>query len=158
ISLVLAYSGGAESDFWPMFLLPIFTSCLYLETRHVAFAFAASGAFLAYFYIEPLSEAPGWHSTELAIKLAVLGLSASVTARYAFHERRARRALASTRGELEHLATTMEHSERERVEHRGGLSRFLAGLVYDLNGRLTIIRGRAELLTGTLDPDSPQAH
>jgi signal transduction histidine kinase len=157
ISLVLHYSGGPDSDFWPMYLLPIFTACLYLETRHVIFAFTAASAFLLCFYIEPLSEAPAWHATELAIKMAVLALSASVTARYAFQERRSHRDLASARGELERLASAIERAEGERVEHGGGVSRFLAGLVYDLNGRLTLIRGRADLLTQTLAPDSPQA-
>jgi|GEM_PF-1957019 len=157
ISLVLYYSGGPESDFWPMYLLPIFTACLYLESRHVAFAFAASAAFIICFYIDPMAEAPAWHGTELAIKLAVLALSAGVTARYAFQERRSHSDLSSARVELERLTASVERSEGRRVESGEGLSRFLPGLVYDLNGRLTLIRGRADLLTQTLDPNSPQA-
>ena len=156
ISAVLHYSGGAESDFWPMYLLPIFTACLYLDARHVAFAFAASAAFVVCFYIDPMAEAPAWHGTELAIKLAVLALSASVTARYAFQERRSHSDLASARAELERLAADVERAAGERVSRGEGVSRFLAGLVYDLNARLSLIRGRVELLTQSLDAGSPQ--
>lgn len=150
---VLAFSGGADSPFWPMYLLPLFTACLYLDKRHVAFAAAASSAFLATFHLEP--DAPlRWELAELSIKLAVLVFSAAVVAQHAFRERRIRSELAETRAELQRLAAQIERAEKERLESGGGLSRFLAGLIYDLNARLMLIRGRAELLSAALDEDS----
>jgi signal transduction histidine kinase len=159
VTSVLHYSGGPASPFWPMYLIPIFTACLYLSGRHVAFATGSSSAFLACLYLSAAdADSPiQWALAELTIKLAVLVVSASVTAQYAFRERRARVELASTRAELERLAGQLERAEGERLESAGGMTRFLAGLVYDLNGRLTLIRGRAELLTGGLPDDSPQA-
>ncbi len=159
VTWVLQCSGGPDSPFWPMYLIPIFTACLYLAGRHVAFAALSASAFLGCLSLaaaEP--DAPvQWALAELAIKISVLAVSASVTAQYAFRERRARTELASTRAELERLATELERADLERHEAGGGLSRFLAGLVYDLNGRLTLIRGRAELLHDGLAEDSPQS-
>lgn len=156
VTVVLQFSCGQDSPFWPMYLIPIFTACLYLGGRHVAFATGASAAFLACLYLsaaEPDSPIQ-WALAELTIKLAVLAVSASVTAQYAFRERRARTELASTRAELERLAAELERSASERHETSGGMARFLAGLVYDLNGRLTLIRGRAELLNDALGEDA----
>lgn len=157
VTLLLHLSGGADSPFWPMYLIPIFTACLYLDSRHVAFAAAASSAFLAALSLSaadpdtPFTES----AAQLVIKAAVLAVSAGVTARHAFRERRARVELSAVRAELERLETDMAKADRQRAGT--GMSRFLAGLVYDLNGRLTLIRGRAELLTAALSAGSPPA-
>ena len=159
VTAVLRFSGGADSPFWPMYLIPIFTACLYLAGRHVAFATASAAAFLACLYLSAAEpDAPvQWALAELTIKLAVLIVSASVTAQYSFRERRARTELASTRAELERLAAELQRADLDRHESGGGMKRFLAGLIYDLNGRLTLIRGRAELLSEALRTDTPQS-
>jgi signal transduction histidine kinase len=158
VTAVLSLSGGPESPFWPMYLMPIFTACLYLDRRHVAFAFCASSGFLASLY---LSKDPGsplrWTLAELTIKLAVLAVSSSVTAQYAFRARASLLQLGETRAELERLASDLQRAEIAPPDPNGGLMRFLSGLVYDLNGRLTVIRGRAELLTDALEAGTPQA-
>jgi signal transduction histidine kinase len=149
VTAVLSLSGGPDSPFWPMYLIPIFTACLYLETRHVVLAAAASAAFLSCQYLDALWNAPaGWLAAELLLKASVLALSAGVTARHSFQERRARRALTESREELERLASDLERCERERLETGGGLPRLLAGLIYDMNGRLALIRGSSEMLAG----------
>lgn len=159
VTLVLGLSGASDSPFWPMYLIPIFTACLYLEGRHVAFAAVSSAAFLAalQLYTNEPGEEARWTFAEYAIKLAVLAVSASVTAQHAFRERRLRRELSDSRAELELLGAELERAERERLESGGGMARFLAGLVYDLNARMTLIRGRSELLTAALGEESPQA-
>lgn len=156
---ILSLSGAAGSPFWPMYLIPIFTACLYLEGRHVIFAVVSSAAFLAALelYTDEPGMEPRWALAQYTIKLAVLAVSASVTAQHAFRERRVRRELSASRTELELLASELERAERERLESGGGMARFMAGLVYDLNARMTLIRGRAELLSAALGADSPQA-
>ncbi|HEX4046815.1 MAG TPA: hypothetical protein VH309_03225, partial [Elusimicrobiota bacterium] len=135
VTLVLQYSGGADSPFWPMYLIPIFTACLYLAGRHVAFATASAAAFLACLYLSAAQpDSPlQWALAELTIKVAVLAVSASVTAQYAFRERRARKELFSARAELERLGAELERADLDRRDSGGGMARFLAGLVYDLN-------------------------
>jgi len=158
VTAVLALSGGADSPFWPMYLIPIFTACLYLEARHVAFAAASSAAFLACLYLWKEPGSPlRWTLAELAIKLAVLAVSAGVTASYAFRARASLEQLGATRVELERLSLELTRAESAPPDPHGGLMRFLSGLVYDLNGRLTVIRGRAELLNGALEPGSAQS-
>jgi len=93
LSLILATSGGQESYFWPMYLLPIFTACLYLERRHVLLAVLVPAAFLSYFYLESLWQRDNWKGLELFIKLLVLGFSAGMTTHVSFRERQAQQAL-----------------------------------------------------------------
>ncbi len=159
VTLLLHLSGGSDSPFWPMYLIPLFTACLYLDMRHVWFATASSTAFLGALYL--LAADPDtpflYSAAELTIKAAVLAVSAGVTARHAFSERHARVELSSARGELERLAADMERAHRDRTEKTDSMARVIAGLVYDLNGRLMLIRGRTELLVSELPEDSPQA-
>ncbi|MDE2490708.1 MAG: hypothetical protein KGM24_07660 [Elusimicrobia bacterium] len=157
VTAVLSLSGGQDSPFWPMYFLPIFTACLYLDARHVAFAAAASIAFLGCLYLGAPAQTPLWAFAEFALKAAVLAFSGGVTAAHAFRERRASRELASVRGELDALAASLERLEQARLEAGGGLPRLLSGLIYDLNGRVALIRGRAELLAATLEESAPQA-
>ena len=56
-TLIVHASGGSASPFWPMYLVPIFTACLYLGGRHIVFAAASSCAFLASQYL--LAAEPG---------------------------------------------------------------------------------------------------
>ena len=104
ITAVLAYSGGSASYFWPMYLLPIFTACLHIETRHASFAAVSSCAFLSYFYLDTMVNGPAWMLLTLVIKVGVLALSTGVTVQIAGRERRAKRDLATTRHELDRLS------------------------------------------------------
>lgn len=159
VTFILHSSGGAASPFWPMYLVPIFTACLYLQGRHVAFAAAASAAFLAsqYLLAADVGSPWAWALAEWTLKAGVLSLSALATAGHAFQERAARRELAGVRAEMDALAAELESAGSERRAARDGLSRFMAGLVYDLHGRLALIRGRADLLSSALAPDSASA-
>jgi len=60
VSLILWASGGQESNFWPMYLLPVFTACLRLERRHVFFALAVPAGFMSFFYLESLWQRNLW--------------------------------------------------------------------------------------------------
>ncbi|MEK7656435.1 MAG: hypothetical protein AAB412_01635 [Elusimicrobiota bacterium] len=145
ISAALAYSGGSDSYFWPMYLLPIFTACLHLEARHSVFAVAASCAFLSYFYIDQFFSGPVWSLVELGVKLGVLVLSGGVTMQIAGRERKTRRALEATREDLDRLAQAIEASDPSggRAASRG---KFLDGVLYDLHSRLLAVMGSAEVL------------
>lgn len=157
VTAVLAFSGGKESGFWPMYLLPIFTACLYLEARHVVMAAAFSGAFLACLHLDP-SDGGAFHTlAEFLTKLVVLVMSAGVTSRFARRERSAREALALARADLDRLSADIERGERDRVDGPGGEAGFMAGILYDLHARLAVILGSAEVLRRELGAGSPLA-
>ena len=145
---VLSASGGSESFFWPMYLLPVFSACLALELRHVLLALSASAAFLAYFYLDFIWELAPWQCLEVFVKIAVLSFAAAVTTRVAFSERRQRSALEARRDEVERLSLALGRKEEldleaERMKTLGQLS---AGVLHNLNGPLTVILGSASLM------------
>jgi signal transduction histidine kinase len=148
ISAALRYSGGFESRFWPLYLLPIFTACLSLERRHVLWALGASAGFLSLFYLEALWSRQTWQACELLIKMAVLALSAAVTARLSFKERAHRAELRASRQRVEVMARSFTRRSAAELEEAGRSSvrSLIPGLVHELNNPLAVILGTVDLL------------
>jgi signal transduction histidine kinase len=155
ISLVLDTSGRWESYFWPMYLLPIFTACFYLELRHVVFAVFAAVAFMAVFYLDLAETGPYWEYLELVVKGAVLALSAAVTFRMASKERRVHGALDAARGDLDRLARRLTRAELPGVQSARRRGILLEELLYDLQSQLMSVLGSAEVLLEAAPPDAP---
>jgi signal transduction histidine kinase len=144
ISLILGYSGAKESYFWPMYLLPLFTACLYLERRHVLFATLIPTGFLSYFYLDAFWRWDLFEILELLTKFIVLAFSAGVTMRVSFRERVVRKALEESRAQLDEMAKGME--VRNDADKMKTLSQMVGGIMHSVNNRLMIIQGSAELL------------
>lgn len=140
-SLVLGLSGGEQSSFWPLYLLPIFTACLHLKRRHVLGACVAAGGFLACFYLEAFWENRRWEACEFLIKLGVLGFSAAVTAQISFKERGQRFELAAGRERIEALDRTLGQSQKMEA-----VGRLAGGIAHDFNNILTAIKGYSSFL------------
>lgn len=142
VSWVVHASGGLESYFWPMYLLPVFTASLYLRPRHVLQAALASSGFLTVFYLDLLrDDGPGWRFWELGIKAGVIAVAALVTSQLARRERVAKEALAAARSQLDALARPPAQKQRA-----GSRQRFLDGVIFDLYSQLQSLTGSAELL------------
>lgn len=144
----VALSGGAASSFWPLFLLPVFTACLHLEARHVAGAWAAAAAFLAYFYLDGFWEGRRWDLCEFLIKAGVLAFAAAVAARLSFRERALRVAESQARARVETLARSLERrTAADLLElRRQSLSTLVPGIVHALQNPLAVVLGSVELL------------
>jgi signal transduction histidine kinase len=147
-SLVQNFSGGDQSYYWPLYLLPIFTACLHLKRRHVASACVAAGAFLACFYLEAFWESRRWEACEFIVKLGVLGFSAAVTAKLSFKERAQRLALAGIRERMEHLSRSLERRTAADLQamKKESMDALIPGIAHALNNPLGIILGTVELL------------
>lgn len=147
-TLVLGLSGGDQSSFWPLYLLPIFTACLHLHRRHVLGACAASAAFLICFYLEAFGDGRRWEACEFLIKLGVLGFAAAVTAQLSFKEREQRIALAGIRERVESLGRSLERRTASDLQSmkKQSLDTVIPGIVHALNNPVGIILGSVELL------------
>lgn len=145
-ALVVALSGGPESRFWPLFLLPAFTACLHLEGRHIVVVAAAAAAFLGCFYIEPLWSGQPAELAEWLAKVGVIAIAASVTGRVSLSERRQRGELRDSRLRLEELATRLERRELRDAQV----------LLHSLNNSLTVILGSVQLTRFELRRAGPQ--
>lgn len=156
ISMVVALSGGDQSRFWPVYLLPIFTACLYLERRHVASACAAAGAFLACFYLEAFWGLRRWEACEFLIKLSVLAFAAAVTAHLSFKERAQRLALDAQREKIAALARSLDRRTASDLlaMKQQSLDALIPGIAHALGNPLAVILASAELLLRELPAGS----
>lgn len=147
-SLVVAFSGGAASGFWPLYLLPLFTACLHLELRHVAAACAAAGAFLAFFYLEGFWHSRRWDVCEFLLKLGVLAVAAAVTERLSREERAQRLEAAEGRARVDELARSMERRSAAELLalKRQSLESVLPGVIHALQNPLTVVLGTVDLM------------
>lgn len=154
---VVALSGGSQSSFWPLFLLPVFTACLHLRGAHAAGAWAAAAAFLACFYLEGMWEGRRWDVCEYLIKAGVLGLAAAVTQRLAARERQQREAFAQARGRMDALAKALERRTAAELLalRRQSLGAVVPGIVHALQNPLTVVLGTVELLLREVPEHAP---
>lgn len=155
ISGVLYASGGSDSSFWPLYLLPIFTACLRLERRHVFWAVAVPAGFLSVFSLEALWQGNLWEAAALTAKLGVLAFSGGTTMGIAFRERAARRALEENRMSLDALARADRDTKADARPTPEPAEGPAVGVVLDrIQNPLTVIMGSAELLTKEIPQNS----
>lgn len=155
VTAVLQWSGGEESAFWPMYLLPIFTACLYLQPHHVVMAAVFSSSFLACIHLGAAGAEPAAvTAAAYALKVVVLVMAAGVTSLFARRERGAREALDLARGDLDRLSADVERGAGGRLAGASDPS-FMEGILYDVHARLAVILGSAEVLRRELGAGSP---
>ena len=158
VSLIVRYSGGAQSYFWVMYLQPIFTACLSLRRKGTAAALGAVLLILGFFHAGAWSRLIWAETLAMLSKMFTLLISALVTMRAASSERRALRLLSQ---EQERAALERQRM-REQVQHMDRLATLgtlLAGIAHELNRPLSAILGYAEfgLADGSKSEKAAQA-
>ncbi|HAH07888.1 MAG TPA: hypothetical protein DCM05_15420 [Elusimicrobia bacterium] len=153
ITMVVFYSGGPQSYFWVMFLLPIFTACLALSRRGIWATTAGALLALAVFHWGALAHHLWAEVLELLTKAATLAVSAVVLMRVSFDDRSAREKLEEERKssdeERRKLREQLQHMDR--LATMGTLS---ASIAHELNSPLATILGFAQVgLSGSIDQD-----
>ncbi|MBI5244152.1 MAG: response regulator [Elusimicrobia bacterium] len=154
ISLILRYSGGAHSYFWVIYLQPIFAACLSLKRKGILATAGATLVVLGAFYANALARLIWPDILELLIKAFTLLISAGVTMRMAFNERRALLLL-----QAEQARAALERQQaREQVQHMDRLATLgtlSAGIAHELNSPLATILGFAQC--ALLEDPKPQS-
>ncbi|MCX5794174.1 MAG: ATP-binding protein [Elusimicrobia bacterium] len=147
LTLVLHYSGGAQSYFWVLYLLPVFNACLAFGRRGVLATIAAALAPLLVFYLGTLSRLGWGGAIELLVKAAIITASAAVVMQVAGREREARARLEEERRRSE----TERVQAREQLQHMDRLATLgtlIAGVAHELKSPMAGILGYAELAHG----------
>ena len=148
VTAIVAYSGGTQSNLWMLYLMPVYTVCLFLSAREVAWVTAGVVSFIVAVH---LAWAPAWDARlwfELCVKCAVLGSGAAAVWALASKERAGAARLSEERGRIGRLSAEVARQDvflrsSERIADVGILS---GGIVHDLRTPLTVILGTADIL------------
>ncbi|MCM2304194.1 MAG: HAMP domain-containing histidine kinase [Elusimicrobia bacterium] len=143
ITAILDYSGGAASNLWVLYLLPIFTVCMLLGPRETVGVTLGVVAFNAVF---TLRESHGNRSVaafEILLKSGLFVFTALVASRLVAKDRRTYAELQSESRRAEHLTT--------RLEGAAALSNVAlvsAGVAHDLRNAFMVISGFTDSILG----------
>ncbi len=150
---VLHFSGGSESYFWVLYLLPLFNACLAFDRRGVLATAGAIVLILLSFHARAFAHRIWVDALAALIKVATISASAFVVMGVAGREREARRRLAEEerRIERERLQTREKIQRMDRLATLGTLT---AAVAHELNSPLMTILGYAEMILQKSYPPS----
>lgn len=147
IAGIQARSGGAESNLWVLYFLPLFSSALLLRGRELAWVAVGASLCDALMYVGPDSAWGAAVGFELTVKTGVLWAAAGSTWVLAEAERRARARSEGQRSALGRLESDLRHAEqaRARDQRLAQVGMASAATAHDLATPLMVIRGFARL-------------
>ncbi len=157
ITAILPYSGGAQSNLWVLYLLPISTACLLLDFRETLWITLGAIGFNAGFILLE-GDRGADAGFELLLKSGIFLFTAAVTWRLAEKDRRNRRQLQERKAELERLEG-LTRSQQTRLEQSGRLAQvgmLTSGVAHDLNNAFMAVLGYADLLLDNEDVTAEQ--
>jgi signal transduction histidine kinase len=148
ITGIIKYSGGSESYFWVLYLLPIFAAALAVKLFDVVSALLFCSLGVIYFS-KPLHF---WDITEafgVTVKLSIFLLSAAVLYRTALSKRRSDERLLVKKMEAERLAKELSESRTSLVMDASAteVGRMVSGVLHDLGNPLSVIMLSAEVMS-----------
>ncbi len=144
ITAILAHSGGAASNLWVLYLLPIFTVCLLLGPRETAWITAGVVALNAVFTLSETEESRSVAVFEILLKSGFFLFTALLTWRLASRDRDARSRLQVESHRADQLTARLESAA---VLSDVGL--VSAGVAHDLRNAFMVILGFSD--TALLD-------
>ena len=146
ITGVLYYSGGGDSYFWVLYLLPIFASALLVSVKDVAgVVFLAALAVTILSLPVPLMDLAA--AMSLLVKLSVFSLSAAVVYRTAAAKKKAELGLMSKRREVEAMTRELvdKNTDIVRTASAGEVGQLVSGVMHDLGNSISVILLSAQI-------------
>ncbi|HBE88898.1 MAG TPA: hypothetical protein DDW67_07120 [Elusimicrobia bacterium] len=148
ITGIVRFSGGSESYFWVLYLLPLFAAALAVKLFDVVSSLLFCSLAVIYFS-KPLQ---AWDITEafgVTVKLSIFVLSAAVLYRTALSKLRADEHLLVKKMEAERLARELSESRTNLVMDSSAteVGRMVSGVLHDLGNPLSVIMLSAEVMS-----------
>ena len=147
ITSVLNYSGGAESNLWVLYLLPIYTVCLLLGLREVVWITTGAIGFNAVFLAFEVANWSAESTFELMLKSSIFIFTAAVTRRIVERDRSTKRKLTAKRMEIKNLEELLQNQKArlEANEKMADVRSTSSKVTHDLNNMFTAILGFADI-------------
>lgn len=136
ITAILAHSGGAASNLWVLYLLPIFTVCLLLGSRETVAVTLGVVAFNAAFTLSEVRGSWTIAAFEILLKTGFFAFTALLTWRLVVKDRTVHAQLRSESRRAEQLTTRLEGAAA--LSNVGLVS---AGVAHDLRNAFMVILG-----------------
>ncbi|MDD2805285.1 MAG: HAMP domain-containing sensor histidine kinase [Elusimicrobiales bacterium] len=156
---IIKASGGGESYFWVLYLLPVFTAALAVKLFDVVSALLFCCLAVVYFS-KPLQSWDVAEGFSVAVKLAILVFSAAVLYRTASSRQQSEEVLAAKKAEAERLLAELEEKRECMVAGASAneVGTLISGVLHDLGSPLSVIMIGAEILAAeeAYDKDSVQ--
>ena len=149
ITGILSQSGGADSNLWVLYLLPIYTVCLLLDGFQLVLIVLGIVSFNALFHrLSVDREIDGTMMFNLSLKTGLFVFAAAATWRMAQKDRRSRQKVEEHRAEMERMENLMETQKSTFVEVKrmADIGQAASGIAHDIAGPLTVILGTARML------------
>lgn len=148
ITGIVRVSGGSESYFWVLYLLPLFAAALAVKIFDVVSSLLFCSLAVIYFS-KPLQ---AWDITEafgVTVKLSIFTLSAAVLYRTALSKRRTDEILRVKKMEAERLTRELSASRTSMVMDSSAteVGRMVSGVLHDLGNPLAVIMLSAEVMS-----------
>ena len=153
ITAILAYSGGADSNLWVLYLLPIYTSCMFLNGIGVVLILLGMIGCLFFFELSGGPDMNAGSAFYLSLKTVIFSFAAIATWRVAQKNRKARENLSAQRRKVAEMEEKVNRFilKAKESEKMADIGQVASGIAHDLNNPITVILGTVNML---LEDDS----
>ncbi len=149
ITGILSQSGGADSNLWVLYLLPIYTVCLLLDGFQLVLIVLGIVSFNAVFHCLSVDhDIDATTMFNLSLKTGLFIFAAAATWRMAQKDRRSLEKVAEARTEIERMARRVEEQKMtiQESSQMASIGQAASGIAHDIAGPLTVILGTARML------------
>jgi len=158
--VLIGYTGGIDSEYWPVLLLPVVTAATVLGfAGTLAFILLAGGAYLSYWGFVANSQAWKGYFVEMLVRVVFLAVGGILTNALAEDLRIQTKRYRQTAEQLAEANAQLRQAEEavRRSDRLAALGQLSAGLAHELRNPMGTVKASAEILARTVGAENEVA-